>query len=94
MPSDSIIHAAAGAAGGVVAMTATYPLVFLSTRAAVETSNENKSTPQAVLDIIKREGFTGLYSGLNSSLVGIGATNAVYYYFYEVSRDYSSLEER
>jgi len=87
MPSDSVIHAAAGAAGGVVAMTATYPLVFLSTRAAVETSNEKKSTRQAVLDIIKREGFTGLYSGLNSSLVGIGATNAVYYYFYEKSRE-------
>ncbi|KAF9058179.1 mitochondrial carrier domain-containing protein [Panaeolus papilionaceus] len=85
--SDSTIHAIAGAAGGIVAMTATYPLIFLSTRAAVETKNEQKSTYQAILDIIKREGVFGLYSGLDSSLLGIAVTNGVYYYFYERSRE-------
>jgi len=84
--SDSVIHAVAGAAGGIVAMSATYPLIFLSTRAAVETRNECKSVYQAVVDIIKREGVLGLYSGLNSSLLGIAVTNGVYYYFYERSR--------
>ncbi|KAL0949937.1 hypothetical protein HGRIS_009963 [Hohenbuehelia grisea] len=84
--ADSLIHAAAGAAGGTIAMTLTYPLIFLSTRAAVETKNEPKSTYQAVLDILKREGVLGLYSGLNSSLLGIAVTNFVYYYFYEHSR--------
>ncbi|KZV76317.1 mitochondrial carrier [Peniophora sp. CONT] len=78
--SDSAIHSAAGALGGIVAMTATYPLIFLSTRAAVETKNENK---QAVVDILSREGFLGLYDGLKSSLLGIAVTNGVYYYFYE-----------
>jgi len=67
-------------------MTATYPLIFLSTRAAMETKKENKSTYQAVIDIIKREGVVGLYSGLNSSLLGIAITNGVYYYFYERSK--------
>jgi len=67
-------------------MTATYPLIFLSTRAAVETKNKPKSTYEAVVDIIKREGVLGLYSGLNSSLLGIAVTNGVYYYFYERSR--------
>ncbi|KAI0355390.1 mitochondrial carrier [Trametes cingulata] len=86
MASDSVIHALAGAAGGIVAMTATYPLIFLSTRAAVETKKEHKTTYEAVLDIIKREGIVGLYSGLNSSLLGIAVTNGVYYYFYERSR--------
>ncbi|KAH8830859.1 mitochondrial carrier [Flagelloscypha sp. PMI_526] len=85
--SDSTLNALAGAAGGVVAMTGTYPLIFLSTRAAVETKKESKSTYQAVLDIIKREGVLGLYSGLASSLLGIAVTNGVYYYFYEGSRD-------
>ncbi|KIM46213.1 hypothetical protein M413DRAFT_49563, partial [Hebeloma cylindrosporum] len=85
--SDSAIHSIAGAAGGIVAMTATYPLIFLSTRAAVETKKEQKSTYQAVLDIVKREGVLGLYSGLNSSLLGIAITNGVYYYFYERSRE-------
>ncbi|KAF9462619.1 mitochondrial carrier domain-containing protein [Collybia nuda] len=84
--SDSVIHSISGAAGGIIAMTATYPLIFLSTRAAVETKKEDKSAYQAVLDIIKREGILGLYSGLNSSLLGIAVTNGVYYYFYERSR--------
>ncbi|KAF8076355.1 peroxisomal membrane protein PMP47B [Lyophyllum atratum] len=84
--SDSVIHSIAGAAGGIVAMTATYPLIFLSTRAAVETKSEHKSFYQAVVDIVKREGVLGLYSGLSSSLLGIAVTNGVYYYFYERSR--------
>jgi len=84
--SDSTIHALAGAAGGIVAMSVTYPLIVLSTRAAVETRSESKSTSQAVLDIVKREGVRGLYGGLNSSLLGIAVTNGVYYYFYERSR--------
>lgn len=83
---DSVIHALAGAGGGVLAMTATYPLVFLSTRAAVKTQNENKSVYQAVVEILEREGLTGLYSGLSSSLLGIAVTNGVYYYFYERSK--------
>jgi len=85
MPSDSFIHSIAGAGGGILAMTATYPLVFLSTRAANETK-ENKSTYGAVVDVLKREGFFGLYRGLNSSLLGIAITNGVYYYFYESSK--------
>ncbi|GBE80075.1 mitochondrial carrier [Sparassis latifolia] len=83
MVSDSVIHAVAGAAGGVVAMTVTYPLIFLSTRTAVETKTTHKSTYEAVVDIIKREGVLGLYSGLNSSLLGIAVSNGIYYYFYE-----------
>ncbi|OCH94540.1 mitochondrial carrier [Obba rivulosa] len=84
--SDSVIHSMAGALGGIAAMSITYPLIFLSTRAAVETKKERKSTYEAVKDIIKREGFLGLYDGLNSSLLGIAVTNGVYYYFYERSR--------
>lgn len=84
--NDQLIHAAAGAAGGVVAMTLTYPLIFLSTRAAVEIKKEEKTTYQAVMDIIQSEGLRGLYSGLNSSLLGIAVTNGVYYFFYEKSR--------
>ncbi|KAJ6485000.1 mitochondrial carrier domain-containing protein [Mycena vitilis] len=86
MSGDSAIHAVAGGAAGIVAMSCTYPLILLSTRAAVETKNESKTTYQAVLDIIKREGPLSLYSGLSSSLLGIAVTNGVYYYFYERSR--------
>ncbi|KAI9462048.1 mitochondrial carrier [Russula earlei] len=86
MTSDSFLHSFSGAAGGILAMTATYPLVLLSTRAANETKSENKSTYRAVVDLLKRDGFFGLYNGLNSSLLGIAVTNGVYYYFYESAR--------
>ncbi|KAK1224378.1 hypothetical protein PQX77_012674 [Marasmius sp. AFHP31] len=81
--SDSLIHSVAGATGGIVAMTATYPLIFISTRAAVKVRNEKKTTYQVVLETIEREGISGLYSGLSSSLFAIAVTNGVYYYFYE-----------
>ena len=88
-------------------MTATYPLVGISTRAAVQSKKNPKevshadfavqpgsvcrilksphvscqSIVQAALEIIKAEGITGLYAGLNSSLIGIGVTN-LYVQFY------------
>lgn len=40
MSSDSLVHACAGGAGGVLAMTATYPLMSISTRAAVMSSKD------------------------------------------------------
>ncbi|KAG8873578.1 hypothetical protein FRB97_006631 [Tulasnella sp. 331] len=85
--SDSFLHAAAGGAGGVVAMSLTYPLIFLSTRAAVETKKSNKTTYEAVVDVLNSEGITGLYSGLSSSLLGIAVTNFVYYGFYEKTKE-------
>lgn len=87
MVSDSAIHSLAGAAGGIVAMSATYPLIVLSTRAAVDVKNDSKSIAQHLLEIIQREGMSGLYSGLSPSLLGIAVTNGVYYYFYERSRE-------
>ncbi|KAG8816128.1 hypothetical protein FRC18_001164 [Serendipita sp. 400] len=87
MASDSFINAIAGAAGGSIAMAATYPLVFVSTRAAVSAEKEKKTTLEAAMDVIRSsEGISGLYSGLSSSLIGISVTNFVYYYFYERGR--------
>ncbi|KIO33897.1 hypothetical protein M407DRAFT_240810 [Tulasnella calospora MUT 4182] len=67
-------------------MALTYPLIFLSTRAAVEKNKDKKSLKQAVLEVLKNEGIAGLYSGLSSSLLGIAVTNFVYYGFYEKSK--------
>ncbi|MCJ1390785.1 hypothetical protein MMC18_003646 [Xylographa bjoerkii] len=83
---DNIAHALAGAGGGLLAMTLTYPLITLSTRAQVESKRANSSTYDAVRRIVQREGVSGLYAGLDSALFGISVTNFVYYYWYEWTR--------
>ncbi|WWC69079.1 uncharacterized protein I206_103015 [Kwoniella pini CBS 10737] len=83
---DSAIHALAGSVGGCVSMALTYPLVNLSTRAAVQTKKEDLTIVQAIRKTLEKEGLSGLYSGLSSSLAGIAITNGVYYAFYEETR--------
>ncbi|MCJ1410495.1 hypothetical protein MMC19_004580 [Ptychographa xylographoides] len=83
---DNIAHALAGAGGGLLSMTLTYPLITLSTRAQVESKRAHSSTYDAVRRIVQREGIAGLYSGLDSALFGISVTNFVYYYWYEWTR--------
>ncbi|EEH02944.1 peroxisomal membrane protein PMP47A [Histoplasma capsulatum G186AR] len=84
--SDNIAHALAGAGGGILSMVLTYPLITLSTRAQVESKRAQSSTLDAIRHIIAREGFRGLYAGLESALFGISVTNFVYYYWYEWTR--------
>ena len=78
--SDNVAHALAGAGGGLLSMTLTYPLITLSTRAQVESKKAHSSTLDAAMRIVQREGWQGLFSGLGSALVGISVTNFVYYY--------------
>lgn len=84
--TDNIAHALAGAGGGLLAMTLTYPLITLSTRAQVESKRADTSTLAAIRHIVNREGIIGLYAGLDSALFGISVTNFVYYYWYEWTR--------
>ncbi|GAA6043726.1 hypothetical protein JCM8097_000495 [Rhodosporidiobolus ruineniae] len=84
--SDSGVHAVAGAAGGCIAMAVTYPLVNLSTRSQVEAKSKRESTRAALLKVIKRDGISGLYDGLSSSLLGIAVTNGIYYLCFEEAR--------
>ena len=70
------MHACAGGAGGLVSMTATYPLMVISTRAAVDRSKHpSESLAKAVSKVVAQEGISGLYDGLSSSLIGIGVAN-------------------
>ncbi|KAI9843385.1 MAG: hypothetical protein M1838_002640 [Thelocarpon superellum] len=84
--SDNIAHALAGAGGGLLSMTLTYPLITLSTRAQVESKRAQSSVLDAARRIVQREGIEGLYAGLESALFGISVTNFVYYYWYEWTR--------
>lgn len=60
--SDSIVHAIAGAGGGIMSMVLTYPLITVSTRSQVE-SKRNKVNQLAIArKILNDEGVQGLYS--------------------------------
>ncbi|RPA99949.1 peroxisomal membrane protein PMP47B [Choiromyces venosus 120613-1] len=84
--SDNVLHAIAGAGGGVLSMVLTYPLITLSTRSQVESKRAHSTVLDAIRRIIQREGLSGLYAGLDSAIFGISVTNFVYYYWYEWSR--------
>lgn len=87
--SDNVAHALSGAGGGIISMLLTYPLNTISSRLQVQHTTGNKayqSSLDALKKIIDTEGLAGLYSGLDSALLGIAVTNGVYYYFYEWSK--------
>jgi adenine nucleotide transporter 17 len=86
--NDNVAHALAGAGGGLLSMTLTYPLITLSTRAQVESKKDEGKFIETVQKIVAREGFSGLYSGIHSALFGISVTNFVYYYWYEWTRSF------
>ena len=44
------------------------------------------STLDAIKKIVDDEGITGLYSGINGSLIGVASTNFAYFYWYSVVR--------
>ena len=45
-----------------------------------------RSTLHAITKIIEDEGLSGLYSGINGSLLGVASTNFAYFYWYSVVR--------
>ncbi|KAI3635792.1 hypothetical protein MIR68_006430 [Amoeboaphelidium protococcarum] len=94
--NDNVIHAIAGAGGGIISMALTYPLITVGTRLQIQQNKKTggqsdanqqyKGLVDAFQKIVKYEGVAGLYSGINSALFGIALTNGVYYYFYEFSK--------
>ena len=44
------------------------------------------SSLDAIRKIFKEEGVTGLYSGVNGSLIGVASTNFAYFYWYSIIR--------
>ncbi|KNE59156.1 hypothetical protein AMAG_03484 [Allomyces macrogynus ATCC 38327] len=88
--SDNVAHAVAGAAGGIVSTVLTYPLITVSSRMQVQKDDKSgdayKNFFDGVRKIIKKDGPAGLFSGMNSALIGIAITNGVYYGCYETTK--------
>ncbi|WOL19510.1 peroxisomal nicotinamide adenine dinucleotide carrier-like [Canna indica] len=51
------------------------------------TSHSAGGTVYQMLQLIRTEGWGGLYSGLKPSLVGTAASQGIYYYFYQVLKN-------
>ncbi|RKP02509.1 hypothetical protein CXG81DRAFT_29504 [Caulochytrium protostelioides] len=83
---DNLVHAVAGAGGGIVSMALTYPLITVSTRTQVDKSAQKASQVKTFQRILAEEGVTGFYSGIKSALFGIAVTQGVFYYFYEMAK--------
>lgn len=86
---DELAAALAGASGGVLSMTITYPLLTITTKLQAEDklsrreSRPKRSTSQVIVEHYRRYGLAGFYNGLESAIYGMAITNFVYYYFYE-----------
>lgn len=101
--SSAIANGLAGAGGGLIAQIITYPLQTVNTRQQTErvlkkgrddgdgtspsTNRPSGGTLVQMLQVIKTEGWGGLYSGLKPSLLGTVASLGVYYYFYQVFKN-------
>ncbi|CAA7406925.1 unnamed protein product [Spirodela intermedia] len=93
--SNSVANGLAGAGGGIIAQIVTYPLQTVNTRQQTERMSRRKKTEnmgdypggRGNADVIRTEGWGGLYSGLKPSLVGTAASQGIYYYFYQVFKN-------
>ncbi|WCJ44811.1 Mitochondrial substrate carrier family protein [Euphorbia peplus] len=99
--SDAVANGLAGAGGGIIAQIITYPLQTVNTRQQTERlakkkKNQNQQQQQLappggtllqIIQVIKTEGWGGLYSGLKPSLLGTAASQGIYYYFYQVFKN-------
>ncbi|KAI9031732.1 mitochondrial carrier domain-containing protein [Phycomyces nitens] len=89
-------HAVSGATGAMFALALVYPLDIIKTRIQVQAKHDSiddseqehyKSAMDGILQILKKEGISGLYAGLGGSLIGTATTNFTYFYFYSLLRD-------
>mmetsp|Transcript_6466 Transcript_6466/g.18649 ORF Transcript_6466/g.18649 Transcript_6466/m.18649 type:complete len:335 (+) Transcript_6466:204-1208(+) len=98
MASDAVVEGVSGAAGGIVALLSTYPLMTISTmqatrgKASAGSGNAvgSKARQGALADIaeaVKSVGVRGLFSGLQPALLGTAVSQGVYFYLYSLLRD-------
>ncbi|KAI0763613.1 mitochondrial NAD transporter [Trametes elegans] len=94
MPSQSANSMIAGAGGGLVASVATCPLDVIKTKLQAQRAvNQQQgylgvvvNSPlnvQTVKDILKHDGFRGLYRGLGPTILGYLPTWAIYFAVYD-----------
>lgn len=69
-PLSGIQRTIAGASAGVISQVLTYPLDVIRTRVTIDPKKYN-GIVSAFATILKEEGFTSLYAGVGSTIVGV-----------------------
>lgn len=78
---ETLVHATAGAAGSIVAMTVFYPLDNIKIRMQMgDPLISDCSTWEALVKIFKQEGVEALYKGMKPVLGTLGLSNFIYFY--------------
>ncbi|KAG1673883.1 Peroxisomal membrane protein PMP34 [Nymphon striatum] len=93
---ENFIHAIAGAAGSVTAMSVFFPLDTVRLKLQLDEELKTKNIFTIINDIINREGVGALYNGIVPVLQSICASNFVYFYSYHGLRNifYSNTKEK
>jgi solute carrier family 25 carnitine/acylcarnitine transporter 20/29 len=78
----------AGSLGGVAQVVFGHPLDTVKVRLQTQTSLIYKGTLDCLTKTVKEEGFTGLYKGVQSPLVGLAALNSVMFLAYGQAKSY------
>ncbi len=88
--SRTFVVSFGGLAGATFATTVSFPMDVVRTRVVAQSTTNlsdpkalyYKSTPNAILTIVKREGFFGLYKGYLPQLLSMGPTSAIQFACY------------
>jgi adenine nucleotide transporter 17 len=78
----ALVQATAGAAGALIATVTLMPLEVIKTRIQVS-DDRNATTLGTFKDILKRQGFTALFSGVTVKTVESTSKNFIYFYVYD-----------
>ncbi|XP_067875563.1 peroxisomal membrane protein PMP34 [Heterodontus francisci] len=85
---ESLVHAVAGAAGSVTAMTILYPLDTARLRLQVDEKIKSRSTPIILAKIIKEEGLSAVYRSWFSVISSLCCSNFVYFYTFNTLKNF------
>ncbi|XP_044747311.1 peroxisomal membrane protein PMP34 [Coccinella septempunctata] len=78
---ENLVHAIAGAAGGIFSMVCFYPLETIKFRMQLEdVALKDKTTQEAIIHILKNEGVEALYRGCQPCLNSIAVSSFVFFY--------------
>jgi hypothetical protein len=83
--ADAVAHSLAGTGGSIIAMCVIYPLDRVRAHQQVDKSKTKQLLPfNTLAEIVRKEGWRGLYKGLPATLTAIGISSAVYFFWYHL----------